>query len=365
MSPEPLDPEKFHRFDMLSKKTKTYIAIAVTFLFVLLPIMLLGYYKFAVNRPAQSFKAVTVEIKKGQGVSEIASNLERAGAVNSEFLFKLYVALNNLQRNLQAGTYEIPAGTSIATLTQMLQLGLNDRTVTFIEGWRVEEFAYRASTQLENIDYTKLVMIAKPYEGYLFPDTYLFNAEIQEEQLLDILMKNFEKKTSNILTQDNLDKAGLTLEQTMIFASILEREIYKDEDMPIVAGILIKRWNEGMKIDADATTQYAVIAQRYGCTELIEETQDVCPNVEDIGEINWWPNNLTVTELESTNPYNTRGVVGLPPTPIANPGLKAIEAVINHVPSEYYYYLTDKDDTTHYARTLQEHNQNVQRFLNN
>lgn len=364
-----LDPERFHRFDMWPKSTRTAIYITgLLFVVVVIPIFLLFYYKAAVNRPNQTQDEITTHIEGGQGIYEIAAQLYDLDAINSEFLFKFYLVVNRIQGNIQAGTYVIPAGTSIAELGQMLQLGKNDIRITFIEGWRVEEFAKEASEKFPKIDYAEFLVTAANNEGYLFPDTYEFKDDVTEEQMIDTLRNNFDTRTNDVLTQNALGAAGLTLEQTVIFASIIEREVLLEEDRQIVAGILLTRWRDETKLDTDATTQYAVAAHRYGCTfggtngkELIVET--VCPDAEEVPNVVWWPQDLTLEELQLDNPHNTRAVVGLPPTPISNPSLSAIKAVLNAMETDYYFYLTDVDGVTHYAETLDEHNVNVNNYL--
>lgn len=356
--PDPLDPQKFH---IMSSKTKKALFIGFLFVvFIVIPFISFFYYKFAVTRPSQTDKEITFEITSGEAVPQIASNLSKLQAINSEFLFSLYVLLNKYDRNIQAGTYVIPAGTSIEQLAELIQHGVSDKKVTFIEGWRVEEYARAATKVYPKIDYTDFVRKAAPFEGYLFPDTYLFNDEITEEGLIEHLRSNFDMRTKDILREDKLSRTGLTKEQVIILASIVEREVNREEDRPLVAGILLKRLREGMRIDADATTQYAV-ATNYLCGNV---QNGICaPSLEDIFKFNWWPKDLTVTDLDSDSPFNTRKVAGLPPRPISNPSWSAIDSVVNYQESDYYYYLTDKYGIAHYAKTLKEHEANIAIYL--
>lgn len=374
MVAEPLDPEKFHTVENLPNKKKRYLlALVLIVIFVLIPVSALSYYKVAVNRPAQSADEKTIKIESGESISSISARLFAEDIVNSEFLFKTYVVINNLQNDIQAGTYKIPAGMSAAQVADLLQHGTNDKTITFLEGWRMEEFANAASINFDKVDYTNFVFAANNSEGYLFPDTYEFDADVTEQEMLDTLRNTFELKTKDVLTEEALIKVGLTKEEAVIFASIVEREINNEEDKPVVAGILIKRWQEGMKLDADATTQYAIAPGRYGCGstpiaeyDITPDTNDdrvVCPDEEDIPNVNWWPNDLTVTELANESEFNTRKNVGLPPKPISYPGLSSIEAVLNYEESDYYYYLNDASGKTYFAKTLAEHELNVAKFL--
>lgn len=365
MTNEALDPNKYH---VMNKKRRILaVLVIVVILAVLAPLIGYGYYKFAVFRPSQNINETKIEIKNGESVYDISRKLYREDVINSEFLFKFYIIVNKMENSLQAGDYVIPGGASVVDVADYLKHGTKDTSITFLEGWRVEEFAKEASEKYDKIDYAEFVLVAKDMEGYLFPDTYSFSVNVTEEQMVDRLEKNFEEKTKEILSDDNLRAAGLTKEQAVIFASILEREINNDNDKPIVAGILIKRFKEGELVGADATTQYTIAASRYGCPlegeKPLVSVDDVCPNAENVLNIEWWPNDMTIEELDVENPYNTRELVGLPPAPIANPGLSSINAVRNAVETEYYYYLNNAAGETIFSKTLDEHNFNALKHL--
>jgi len=357
---DPLDPSKFH---VLNLRQKMYIGIVVAIiLLVLAPIGGFLYYNFAINRPSQINKDLTYELKGGTGVFDTARDLTKLGAINSEFLFDVYVLANGLDKNIQAGVYKIPSGSSIVQVVEQLQHGTNDIKITFLEGWRVEEYAREAVSKFKNVDYENFVLIAKDSEGMLFPDTYYVNADIDEVQLIDLLHQNFTNKTMSILTPEALSRIGLTKQQALIFSSILEREVHNTTDRPIVAGILIKRWKNKELIGADATTQYAISRNRVGCATA---NAVVCPADGLAMEMMWWPSDLTVDDLNFDSPYNTRKNVGLPPTPISSFSLNALESVLNYKSTDYNYYLTDGDGVTRYARTYDEHLSNVNKFIKN
>lgn len=350
-----LDPTKFH---ILTKRQQKNILIITTLISLLLiPTFGLFYYKFAVFRPNQTDKELTFEITNGMAVAEIADLLEQKQIINSKFLFLLYTRINNLGSKIQAGVYTVPAGINLVTVTDTLQHGLNDQSVTFLEGWRVEEFGVEAATKLKNVDYSNFIGLAKNYEGYLFPDTYSVNKDIDETELVDRLRENFDVKTKDILSTEALTKAGLTKEQAVIFASIVEREAVEDDDQQVVAGILINRWKNGTMLGADATTQYAIAMKGIRCASSVCPTQEVAQNWE------WWPKDLTLDDLADTSPYNTRKNVGLPPAPISNPGLNTITNVMNYKPTDYVFYLHDSQGNIFYAKTLAEHENNIKLHL--
>ncbi len=353
---EPLDPNKYHVLTPAAKKRIVFAGLF--FALIVLPFLLRAYYRVALNRPSQSGKEVSVEIMKGDGVADIARDLLEKGAINSDFLFNIYVYTGKLGNKIQAGTYKIPAGSNLKQVVEIIQHGTNDAQLTFLEGWRAEEFARLAAVNLDNIDFQEFISLAKDKEGFLFPDTYSINKDIQEEELLNIFTSTFIEKTKDIITEDKLTKAGLTREQVIIFASILEREIHTEEDRPVVAGIIIKRWREEMKLDVDATTQY-VAAWR----DICGAPERCIPPLEDVENFDWWPTILTQDDLELDSPYNTRKNLGLPPLAISNPGLSAIDAVLNAKESPYYFYLTDKEGVVHYAVTLDQHNANAAKYI--
>jgi UPF0755 protein len=338
-----VDEKKFHRLD--SKKKPLYIGIVALVLVVAVPALMFLYYTVALDRPAQCTEEKVFVIEKGEGVASISQRLYDESLINSRILFNFYTVVNNLQSKLQAGTYRIPAGCSVKNLSALFMLGRDDLKVTFLEGWRVEEYARVASVELANIGYDTFIEEAKEYEGSLFPDTYEFNADADEDAVINAMRENFTTKTSDVLTNEALSRVGLSNEQVLIFASIVEREVVTEADRRIVAGILVKRFKEGGLIGADATAQYAV-----------------APKGEPGKEV-WWPKELTAEDLASESPYNTRKVAGLPPTPICSPGLGAIRAVLELQETKNYYYLTDQAGVTHYAVTLDEHNRNIAKYL--
>jgi UPF0755 protein len=355
---ESLDPSKYHI--IAGEKKRNLILVLVLVSLLIIPLMSFVYYKAGVLRPSQTEKEITFEIKKGDGVFDVAENLYEKDAINSKFLFLLYIFINGVDKNIQAGVYTVRAGSTVVSITEQFMHGTNDIKVTFLEGWRVEEFAREAERLLNDVDYNKFIVAAKPYEGYLFPDTYFLRKDIQIEELVGLLRTTFGEKTSDILTEENLDKIGLTKEQAVILASIVERESVKDLDRQLVAGILLKRWRGKVKLDADATVQYAVAFEK-SCGAIDYCSADAL--VENEKDIGWWPKTLSEEDLNTDSPYNTRKNLGLPPAPISSISKSSLKAVMNAKYSDYYYYLHDSDGNTYFAITLEEHNLNIQKYL--
>jgi UPF0755 protein len=360
--PDPLDPQKFHIMSLQQKKL-LYV-LSLVFIFIIFPICVYKYYRFAITRPSQMDKTIDFEIKKGKSVTEISDELYKRGIINSSFLFNVYVFTNGYEKNLQAGTYAINPGVTIKELTTIFQHGVNDTRITFLEGWRVEEFAREASQKFKNIDWSDFVTKAGQYEGYLFPDTYYFRDDVEEQDLISTLRNTFDEKTKDILTNNAVAETGLTKEQVIILASIVEREVNSNEDRPIVAGILMKRLKEGIKLDADATTQYAIAISKL-CPINAPFSCPMQMKLDAMNTFNWWQTTLSAEDINSPSPYNTRVNTGLPPTPISAVSLSSIKAILNSKKTEYYFYLTDSQGITHYAKTLEEHNTNIQKYLTN
>lgn len=275
-------------------------------------------------------------VTKGAGVSEIAQKLKENNLIRSELVFKLYVKKNNLSNKLQAGSYKLSPSMSTPEILKTLGSGSEDVWVTLIEGLRVEEMAKKLNDEL-GISSDEFLRVAK--EGYMFPDTYLFPRQASVEYIINTLKKTFDTRFTPEL-RSKIRSQGLTEEQGVILASIVEREARSDKARTEVASILLKRFKIGMGLNADATVQYALGFQK--------------------AEKSWWKRNLIHDNLKIDSPYNTYFYVGLPPAPIANPGLSSLTAVANADPSTpYLYYYHDSKGISHYGKTLEEHNQNI------
>ncbi|MBI2019329.1 endolytic transglycosylase MltG [Candidatus Daviesbacteria bacterium] len=275
-------------------------------------------------------------VAKGAGVSEIAKKLKEDNLIRSELVFKLYVRQNNLTDKLQAGSYKLSPAMSTQEILKTLQSGSEDVWVTLIEGWRVEEMAEEISSKFK-VQSSKFLENAK--EGYMFPDTYLFPKEATVEYITDTLKNTFDTRLTDDL-KAKIKSKGLTVEQGVILASIVEREGRSDNVRKMIASILLKRFNIDMVLNADATIQYALGYQNE--------------------EKSWWKRHLSREDLKVESPYNTYLYIGLPPKPIANPSLSSLQAVGNADPSTpYLYYYHDSKGNSYYGKTLEEHNKNV------
>lgn len=276
-------------------------------------------------------------VQKGESFSDISDSLQAKGLIRSSTAFKIYAKQSGVDQKVQDGTFEISPSMSAKEIADVLVNKPVENWVTLLEGWRVEEMVEK----LQTIGIDKKEFLSSAKEGYMFPDTYLFPREITVSQVVSTLRDNFENKyTDEIKAQ--IGKKGLTEDEGVILASIVEREARSDEVRKNVASILLKRLKIGMGLNVDAAIQYALGYQP--------------------AEKSWWKRNLTKDDLRVDSPYNTYIHSGLTPTPICNPSLSSLKAVANaDATTPYLYYFHDSEGNTYYGKTLEEHNENVAR----
>lgn len=279
-------------------------------------------------------------VQKGERLDSIVNNLYDQKLIRNKIVFFLVVKQLGLEKNIQAGDFRLNQSMDAYQIANSLTKGTLDIWVTIIEGTRKEEIAQVISQNL-GIPETEFLKYAQ--EGYLFPDTYLIPKDATTEAVIQIFKTNLERRFSDELKEKARQK-NLTVDEVLTLASLVEREARYDEDRGRVASVLLNRLGSGMKLDIDATVQYALGYQSV--------------------EKSWWKKELSVDDLEMNSPYNTYKNAGLPPGPIASPGLASIEAVVNANPNTpYLYYVSDSTGHLHFARTLEEHNENIRKFI--
>ncbi len=300
----------------------------------------LGYFNFLKSPVDSNGKVQAFVVAKGETASDIASRLEKKGLIRSAMVFK-YVYKQNPNAKIEAGDFKLSPAMSVNEIISNLEKGAVDRWVTLLEGWRVEEMANKLNQEL-GIDKKEFLAAAK--EGYMFPDTYLFNKDATAETIASILENTFDTRYTDDLKQ-KISAKGLTATQGVILASIVEREARSDEVRTKVASILLKRFKIGMVLNADATVRYA------------KDTQDLKAGKK----IDKFWQAISQDDYQSVvSPYNTYLHAGLPPGPICNPSLSSLKAVANADSSTpYLFYYHDSAGNSYYATTLEEHNRNV------
>ena len=310
--------------------------LAVIFILLGLFFVIQGWWNSQLAAVSQDKTPKKIIIAKGKSLNEIAKQLKQANLIKSELIFSLYTRKLGLSNKLSAGTFDLSSSMSTPEMVKMLTGKPSESWVTLIEGWRVEEMADKLHKEL-GISEEEFLRSAK--EGYMFPDTYLFAHDATSQQVASRLKNTFEEKFSDDL-KAKISSQGLTVDQGVILASIVEREARSEKARTEVASILLKRFKIDMGLNADATLQYILGYQQQ--------------------EKSWWKRHLGAEDKAIDSPYNTYLYKGLPPKPICNPGRASLKAVANADPSiPYLYYYHDSKGDSHYATTLEEHNQNV------
>lgn len=311
-------------------------------------------------------RPVTFVVEPGTPARVIARNLEEAGLINDARLFEAYVRVNGLAEKLEAGTFVLsPAMTPVEIAAALQEARAPGLRLTIPEGWRLEEVAafLDAQTPLSGQEYLILTadaaLHARRYaflaaapagatlEGYLFPDTYELSAENpMAAALVQNQLDRFAERVVPVYQAAvAADATTFSLHEVLTLASIVEREAVVPEERPVIAGVFRNRLDRGMKLEADPTVQYALGYQ---------------PDSS-----RWWKTPLAAGDTVNTlSHYNTYLYPGLPPGPIASPGLSSIEAVLYPAQHDFLYFvaLPDGSGRHAFARTFDEHLENVQRY---
>lgn len=296
--------------------------------------------------PANKTK-INLVISKGESISEIGLKLKEKNLVRDPFHFKVFVFVAGIAKKIQAGGYYLSSAMSEKEISQVLMKGSNDTWTTIVEGLRAEQIGEFLIKNGFSINPNEWIAETSKMEGTLFPDSYLFPQGATQGAILKIINKNFQKKVVENL-KSGFENTNLTKNEVVTLASIVEREAKTAADRKIVAGIILKRLNEGWPLQVDAAVQYAVGSKN--CSIL----KSPC---------DWWPHNLTSGDLQIRSKYNTYLNKGLPPAPICNPGVSAISAVLNPTKTDFWYYISGTDGIMHYAKTDKEHASNVAKYL--
>lgn len=315
--------------------------LIVLILILILGLFTLGYW--ATGNKSANAKDTSQKIfviNKGESIREIGNSLRKEGLIRDPVAFFIYVKLKGQDRKIQAGDYRLSPSMTLATVVDTLNHGTLDRWITIPEGIRAEEIADILSKNIPSFN-DSWRQTLNENEGYLFPDTYLIPKDADIDLIVSIMRNNFKDKVKTLEISE--DDSRLT--RAIIIASLIEREAKHTEDRALVSSVIQNRLTIGMKLDIDATVQYALGYQ------------------ED--EKRWWKKNLTREDLRLVSLYNTYLNADLPPTPISNPGIIAIKTALNPVDTDYLYYVSDKNGKIHLAETIQEHQANIKKYIGN
>lgn len=307
---------------------------------ITLSVVLISLYAFfayipkVLNTASAGFPLATdITVDEGMTHRDITELLEEKRVVRSGLY--LYFVLTKMFENdfVQAGTYRFDAPLTTYEVAQVMTRGTNTTPllkVTFPEGFRAEETHLYVPETFSNADYSTI----KASEGYLFPDTYFISKDTDLTDLITIMRTTFDEKIKTLSTE--IAASGLTESDLVILASIIEREAKDLTSKKMVSGILQNRLKLGMPLQVDAAFAYVL-----GKTSA----------------------ELTADDLATDSPYNTYTRMGLPPTPISNPGMDSLRAVLAPIETDYLYYLTGDDGEFYYAKTFEQHKENKNKYL--
>lgn len=293
-------------------------------------------------------------VNAGDTPPVIAQNLVGQNLITDARLFVDYVRLYDLDRQLEAGTYFLNRAQTLPQIANALTDSRNSQfAFRILEGWRLEEVAAAIDDNpyfpFSGGDFLAAVGPGAPVdasfaqqvdlpsgaslEGFLYPDTYQIPAEVTTDWLRDFLTDTFIERVGPQLPID-AQAQGLTLYEVVTLASIIEREAVHADEQPMIASVYRNRLRDGMRLEADPTVQYPI--GREG---------------------DWWPRITAANYSNVISPYNTYLNDDLPPGPIANPGIVAIQAAVYPATSDFYFFRADcRSDGYHdFARTFQEH----------
>lgn len=270
-------------------------------------------------------------VSSGDTLVEIASELNKKDVSIS--YYRLRVAKKLTGEVLHTGLYEFEAPVTAIELVRSITSGENRAPATQLtipEGFSNEKIVDRlrglmAENEFTNFDLGAFAELSANSEGYLYPDTYFIYPETTAAELYQTMRENFRTKTASLPVPPTADD--------IILASIIEREVSDSKDRRLVADILQRRLADGMRLQVDSTLDYY----------LGKESRD-----------------LTRSDLDNDHPFNSYVNYGLPPSPIANPSIDSIQAVLEPSPNDYWYFLSGLDGTTYYAKTLETHKENRQ-----
>lgn len=302
----------------------------------LLLLCVLSFVSFLSTPPALFPAKSIFTVEDGSSLSQIATTLKSRHYIRSEILFKVLASTVFADGNVAvAGDYSFEKPITVFTVAERIVSGDFDLTpikITVPEGLNKFELAALLNKKIPNFDTEKFVSLAP--EGYLFPDTYFFPPNVTPEKIIKIMQDNFYTQIATI--QEALNAFGKPTEDVIKMASIVETEARQFETRQIISDILWKRIEKGMPLQVDVTFKYV--------------------NGKTTAQ-------LTLADLAIDSPYNSYRYDGLPPTPIANPGLDSILATVTPKDTKYLFFLSDRYGTMHYAATFEEHKKNKNLYL--
>lgn len=342
----------------IARKRRVRFVIVIVVFLLLVAIVAgggYGYYKHASKAVDPNDKSsIVVSIPEGSSVKTMAKILKEKGLIRNKSVFVSNAKETNQTDKMKSGKYKFSKSMDNQTIIDMMIKGK-----VYQDGIKVTIPEGSVSTDIVDTlvkkglgsrdKYVKLFRNPEKFskkftflndkriatlEGFLYPETYFFKKSATEEEIFTKMISEFEKKYVKN-AQKYVEKNKLNFYDTIIMASIVEKEAVKDVDRPIIAGVFYNRLEKKMRLQSDAVLQYGL------------------PNRKS---------RVLFSDLKVESPYNLYLNDGLPPTPIASPGIESIKAAANPKKTEYLYFVTNKDGTNSYSKTFDEHKVNADKY---
>jgi UPF0755 protein len=301
----------------------------------------------------RSVQDVEFSIESGQTIDQIIDGMAYQGVISDKGLFRDLLIYRGIDRQIMPGKYRIPAGSSMRDVLFILR-DTQSILVDFVilPGWRIEEVAEALPTSglaitPEDFLTTAVSPVMDPsvaggeaitHEGFLFPGSYAFRRDVSLETFIGTFLNRFKQKITPDLREAYANH-GLTVNQAVTLASIIQREAILDEEKPRIASVFLNRIKLGMKLETDPTVQYSLgYSPEWG----------------------WWKSPLSLQDLQVNSTYNTYIINGLPPTPISNPDEASLKAVAFPEETTFLYFRAACDGSGKHAfsETIEEHSMN-------
>ena len=307
------------------------------------------YLESEFDTPAEPMnqKTALFKVKSGMGLGEVARSLESGGLIGSSFLFQLQVRLRGGANQIRVGFYEFkPSLSSRQIYLALINGRVAVRLMTIPEGFNLRDIASAVeraglgkgreilSLANDSAFISKFQIKQKSLEGYLFPDTYRFPLGVSARSILITMVQTLKKKLDSALLKE-ISEQNLSLHEVLTLASVIEKETSVDSERPLIAAVFLNRLKKNMRLQSDPTVIYSL------------------PRFDG---------NLLRRDLTYDSPYNTYRYKGLPPGPIASPGLASIRAVLNPANVNYLYFVATRKGGHKFSRTYREHKKAVARY---
>ena len=330
----------------LLAKRKRFLLFSAGLFFLLVISIAFGFGYSLMNPPGKVDHPKLFQVHEGETLKSVARDLEGRGFIRSRFLFEFWGRFMGYGGDIKTGEYMLSASMPPSRIFQILTKGKSILySVTIPEGYDRRRIA-AALKEKQLVDEREFLAltgdrgIAEEYgfqgpslEGFLYPDTYQFSHGLDTRKVIDAMVKRFREALAPL--KEEIARCGMSLEEVVTLASIVEKETGWAEERPVIASVFLNRLTKKMRFESDPTVIYGLKS---------------------------FTGNLKRKDLAHPSPYNTYLNRGLPPGPIASPGVESIKAVLFPARTNYFYFVSKNDGTHHFSRTLKEHNRAVRKY---